>query len=316
MRSIDHPPEQSSSIGMDFLLGGCAATCAGLFSNPFDVIKTRQQLQGELMNAASETQRNPYRSITKSIQSILKAEGISGLQKGLVSALAFQFMMNSVRLGIYQTAENYEWTRGDTKFGTLVYSIFWGGFSGVIGATVACPLYMIKTQIQATSHGKYAVGFQHNHTGTMEALAGIYKTYGIKGLWRGYPGIVTRTAVGSSAQLATFSNFKDFFVQFEIFQQSVAFTAFAASMFSGFFCCVFMSPFDVIATRLFNQGVDANGRGLLYRSVWDCFSKTLRAEGLHGLYKGFVPNYWRIAPHTILNLTFWDQFKSWKDLYY
>lgn len=300
---------------MDFLLGGCAATCAGVFSNPFDVIKTRQQLQGELGDQPG-THRNPYRSIFKSFENILKAEGLRGLQKGLVSALAFQFTMNSIRLGIYQTAENCEWTRGRNKLTSLLYSIGWGGLSGVIGATVACPLYMIKTQIQATSHGRYAVGFQHNHAGTFEALAGIYRTHGITGLWRGYPGIVTRTAVGSSAQLATFSQCKEFFVQFEFFQESVMATAFVASMFSGFFCCVFMSPFDVIATRLFNQGVDSRGRGLLYSSVWDCFTKTLRAEGLHGLYKGFVPNYWRIAPHTILNLTFWDQFKSWKDLYY
>ena len=201
---------------------------------------------------------------------------------------------------------------------------------------------MVKTQIQARSHGKYAVGYQHRHTGTLAALTGIYRERGIRGLWRGYPGIVTRTAVGSSAQLATFSTCKDLFGQFEWARDSVAVNAFAASMVSGFFTCVFMSPFDVIATRLFNQGetrvtphlrcavlfmvsillfwggtgVDANGRGLLYRSVADCFTKTLRTEGLHGLYKGFVPNYWRIAPHTILNLTFWDQFKAWRDLYY
>lgn len=30
---------------MDFLLGGIAAMGAGIFSNPFDVIKTRMQLQ-------------------------------------------------------------------------------------------------------------------------------------------------------------------------------------------------------------------------------------------------------------------------------
>lgn len=76
-----------------------------------------------------------------------------------------------------------------------------------------------------------------------------------------------------------------------------------------------MTPFDVIATRLFNQGVDGNGKGLLYRNFVDCFIKTFRYEGARGLYKGFVAMYWRIAPHTILNLTFWDQFKKLKDIY-
>lgn len=36
---------------------------------------------------------------------------------------------------------------------------------------------------------------------------------------------------------------------------------------------------------------------------------------MRGLYKGFVANYCRCAPHTILNLTFWDLFKKWKDIY-
>lgn len=33
---------------MDFLVGGAAGVGAGFFSNPFDVVKTRMQLQGEL----------------------------------------------------------------------------------------------------------------------------------------------------------------------------------------------------------------------------------------------------------------------------
>lgn len=96
-----------------------------------------------------------------------------------------------------------------------------------------------------------------------------------------------------------------------------------------------MTPFDVVATRLFNQGtfdntktqkkdfnyffyiagVDQNGKGLLYRNIFDCFVKTFKIEGMRGLYKGFVANYYRCAPHTILNLTFWDLFKKWKDIY-
>lgn len=86
-------------------------------------------------------------------------------------------------------------------------------------------------------------------------------------------------------------------------------------MISGFFTCVCMTPFDVVATRLFNQGLDKNGNGLLYKNIFDCFYKTVKIEGFRGLYKGFIANYWRAAPHTILNLTFWEQLKKWKVFY-
>lgn len=62
------------------------------------------------------------------------------------------------------------------------------------------------------------------------------------------------------------------------------------------------------------SGVDSNGKGLLYKNIIDCFVKTFRAEGFKGFYKGFIPNYWRIAPHTILNLTFWEQLKKWYEI--
>jgi solute carrier family 25 protein 34/35 len=67
---------------------------------------------------------------------------------------------------------------------------------------------------------------------------------------------------------------------------------------------------------LISSGVDAKGKGLLYKNIIDCFIKTLRIEGFWALYKGFGANYMRIAPHTMLNLVIWEQFKKWKDLYY
>lgn len=122
-------------------------------------------------------------------------------------------------------------------------------------------------------------------------------------------------------------------MQYEFFADSIFFTAFGASMVSGLFTAITMTPFDVVATRMFNQGrrtifsfnentnlyllgVNAHGRGLLYKNIFECFVKTLRVEGFWALYKGFLANYMRLAPHTILNLTFWEQFKKWKDLYY
>lgn len=66
---------------MDFLIGGIAASCAGVFSNPFDVIKTRQQLQGELQKNTSNVKK-PYGTSWQAIKSIVQAEGYSGLQKG------------------------------------------------------------------------------------------------------------------------------------------------------------------------------------------------------------------------------------------
>lgn len=62
--------------------------------------------------------------------------------------------------------------------------------------------------------------------------------------------------------------------------------------------------------------VDSNGRGLKYKNIFDCFLKIVKREGIPGLYKGFLPYYWRTAPHIVLNLTFWEQLKKLKNFYY
>lgn len=75
---------------------------------------------------------------------------------------------------------------------------------------------MVKTQLQAQSHGKFAVGFQHGHSGMINALISAYRHGGIRGLWRGFEGIVPRTAIGSAIQMTTFSKCKDFLSKYEV----------------------------------------------------------------------------------------------------
>lgn len=89
--------------------------------------------------------------------------------------------MNSVRLGTYQTVDNYGWNRNSNGELNPALCIFWGGVSGILGSTVGCPLYMIKTQMQAQSFGQYAVGFQHGHKSTLDAIRRIYAESGVRG---------------------------------------------------------------------------------------------------------------------------------------
>lgn len=97
---------------------------------------------------------------------------------------------------------------------------------------------------------------------------------------------------------------------FQVFPENSWLNALFASMLSGVLVTFFMTPFDVVSTRLYNQGLDARGRGLLYTGVVDCFIKIFRAEGIWGLYKGCGASYFRIGPHTTLSLVFWDELRK------
>uniref|UniRef100_A0A8C0UXI7 Solute carrier family 25 member 34 n=1 Tax=Cyanistes caeruleus TaxID=156563 RepID=A0A8C0UXI7_CYACU len=164
----------------------------------------------------------------------------------------------------------------------------------------------VKTHLQAQTVSAMAVGHQHNHevSGDRGGL-GIYQQHGVVGLWRGVTGAVPRVAVGSAVQLATFASAKDWW-----FRKGSWAAVLAGGMVSGVAVAVTMTPFDVISTRLYNQPVDADGTGKLYRGFLDCILQISSKEGLLGLYKGIGAVYLRLGPHTVLSLFFWDKLRN------
>ncbi|KAK7925547.1 hypothetical protein WMY93_007857 [Mugilogobius chulae] len=275
---------------MDFILSGVAACGACLFTNPLEVVKTRMQLQGELRSRG--TYQVHYKNVFHAFYTIGKVDGLSGLQKGLAPGLVYQFFMN-----------------GDGKV-SAVRTTLAGAVSGVVGAVMGSPVYLVKTHLQSQSTSSIAVGHQYEHQGMMHALKVIYKRHGVLGLWRGSSAAVPRVSVGSAAQLSTFSSSKELVLELQVFPKNSWLVALSAGMISSVVVVLAMTPFDVVSTRLYNQPVDHLGKGQLYKGFADCFSKTLKKEGLVGLYKGLGASYFRLGPHTILSLFFWDELRK------
>lgn len=101
--------------------------------------------------------------------------------------------------------------------------------------------------------------------------------------------------------------FSDCFPRFQIFPANSWLNTFGATICSAFTVTMCMTPFDVVSTRMYNQGIDKHGNGLHYKNVVDCFVKIFRTEGLWGFYKGWGPSFLRLGPHTVLSLTIWDR---------
>ncbi|XP_069502303.1 solute carrier family 25 member 35-like [Ambystoma mexicanum] len=291
-----------SSDWMDFILSGLAGCAACLFSNPLEVVKTRMQLQGEL--CARGTYSTHYRNAFQAMYAIARKDGALALQRGLSAGLLYQFCMNGVRLGTYAALESAGHTKGPIR------SPLAGAAAGVMGALIGSPAYLVKTHLQTQSASEIAVGHQHPHRGMVHAFCSIYKEHGLLGLWRGAGAAVPRVTVGSAAQLSCFSFSKEMVNNLKVFSPDSWLVALCAGMISSVALVVAMTPFDVISTRIYNQPVDPRGKGLMYRGVLDCFSKTIRNEGFLGLYKGIGASYFRTGPHTILSLLFWNELRK------
>lgn len=290
--------EHVSNVG-SFCAGSAAACMAVTFTNPIEVVKTRLQLQGEL----SKNRNAPkiYKGLGQSLALIYRTEGIRGLQRGLMQAYIYQIMLNGCRLGLYDPTrrEINELFGIDREAHNYTIGVFTGAITGMAGAFLGSPFYLIKTRMQSYSPGIKGVGEQTHYNGTWDGLKSLYKKGGIRhGLFRGLSTALIRTGAGSSVQLPIYNYMKTIFAQADFQGPSLHL---CASIFSGIGVAVVMNPFDVMMTRMYNQ------KGNLYKGPLDCLIKTVKIEGPLALYKGLFAQGMRVGPHTVLTLMFMEQ---------
>lgn len=278
------------------------------------------QLQGELQ--AKNSMKMLYPNALSGFGKILKNEGLQGLQRGLLTAYAYQIVLNGTRLGLYDSVKAryqrlLDAVSGKERYLPAVSMLAGGATTGVLGAFLASPLFLIKTRIQALTTSKLVVGHQHTYLneGILKSVSHIYRTEGLRGLWRGADASMLRTGIGSAVQLSSYDLCKSYIQTLDVFDQSTSkgqlHLHFSASAFTSLLVCVAMNPFDVASTRMYNQASASDLKsGALYKNGLDCLKKVVRTEGLSALYKGFVAHYLRIGPHTILTFVFLEQVKA------
>ncbi|KAI9482037.1 Mitochondrial oxaloacetate carrier protein [Coemansia sp. RSA 989] len=310
-------PARKQNIAFAWFAGSLASCGAVTFTNPFEVVKTRLQLQGELAKATPNMVK-PYHNVAQAFWVIGKNEGLRGLQKGLGPGYMYQIMLNGTRLGLYEPAKNalYSVVTGSASSGQkpiIPLNVAAGGMCGVAGAALGSPFFLVKTRMQSSSSFA-AVGHQHHYKSSLDGLRQIWRQGGMRGLFRGMDAAMMRAGAGSSVQLATYDHFKSYIsrkLSHRGFDDNSVYTHFMASMGTGFFVCLVMNPFDVVSTRMYNQKAAAAGHGgALYKNPLQCFYKTVSTEGFFSLYKGFLAHYLRLGPHTILMFVFVEQIKA------
>lgn len=202
-------------------------------------------------------------------------------------------VLNGCRLGFYEPlrANLTSLVYNSPAVQSLPVNIFSGAASGIIGAALGSPFFLVKTRLQSYSPF-LPVGTQHHYRNAWDGLSTIRRTEGVRGLFRGVGPAMVRTGFGSSVQLPTYFFAKRRLVRHLDMKEGPALHL-ASSTCSGFVVCVFMHPPDTVMSRMYNQS------GNLYSGAFDCLFRTVKTEGVLAVYKGFGAHLARILPHTV-----------------
>lgn len=103
-------------------------------------------------------------------------------------------------------------------------------------------------------------------------------------------------------QLAFYDYFKKVLLKSGYFKDNMT-THFTSSLLAGFVATVITMPFDVLKTRLMNAKPGQ------YSGILAC-AKDILQVGPAGMFKGFIPAFVRLGPHTILTFVFLEQLKK------
>jgi hypothetical protein len=297
------------ALATNFLYSASAASTAVLFTNPFDVAKTRLQLQGELIEAGKGVKiyNGPIDCMLKTI----RIEGLRGAQRGLTTAITREAVLNFFRIGMFSPVLKMYHPHDSPA--PIYKKIAAGITTGSTAALICNPLDIIKTRMQAQAYGENAnVGYQHPFSGVKDGFKNLLKKEGVLGLWKGVSPSVLRLALGSSGQLASYAEIKERALAKGYHDGPLLHVG--TSFVSVIFGVTAMNPVDVVRTRIYNQPGIKEER--LYKSGMDAAIKILRLEGPQAFFKGWFAHYLRGAPHVALIFVFLEQLKKRKPIEY
>ena len=314
-----------------FVEGGIASIVAGASTHPLDLIKVRMQLHGEPhlphpayrpALAGSSTGYNMSLHVAQprvgpiSIGArIVQAEGMAALFSGVSATVLRQTLYSTTRMGLYDILKR-KWSHNSGSDSgnnlPLTSKISAGLIAGGVGAAVGNPADVAMVRMQAD--GRLPKDQRRNYKSVIDAIARMSKQEGIASLWRGSALTVNRAMIVTASQLASYDQAKEMILERGVLSEGIG-THVAASFAAGFVAAVASNPIDVIKTRVMSMKMEAGAAAPPYSGALDCAVKTVKAEGLMALYKGFIPTISRQGPFTVVLFVTLEQVrKLFKDL--
>lgn len=252
--------------------GGSAAAFAVNFTHPIELVKTRMQVSGEGIGATCA--------------GVMRNGGVTAFYKGLPFAYGRELSYTSVKLGAYAPVRDMLGAGGpDAGIGMKFLA---GALTGGFGSVIGNPFDVLKTLAQTNTSG--------SSLGSL--VTNMFKDQGIGGFYRGVEVNIARACVLNATKMGVYDVTKGYVTGYTGWARKDVKTTFASAFVAGFFMTVTVAPWDMLRTKLMNQPTDAK----LYTGFMDCLQKTVKADGVLSLWRGFIPIWARFAPQATLQL--------------
>jgi len=177
---------------------------------------------------------------------------------------------------------------GDAKKLGFFENFMLAGVAAGVSKTAAAPIERIKLLVQNQDEMIKQGRLDRPYTGVLDCLKRVLATEGIQPLWRGNLANVLRYFPTQALNFAFKDSIKAIFATPKDASQQRKFaTNIASGGAAGTMSLLFVYSLDFARTRLAN---DAKGKGgeRQFNGLIDVYVKTLKSDGIQGIYRGFT----------------------------
>jgi len=177
---------------------------------------------------------------------------------------------------------------GDAKKLGFVENFMLAGVAAGVSKTAAAPIERIKLLVQNQDEMIKQGRLDKPYKGVIDCTTRVLKTEGVYPLWRGNLANVLRYFPTQALNFAFKDTIKAIFATPKTASPAQKFaTNIASGGAAGTMSLLFVYSLDYARTRLAN---DAKGKGgeRQFNGLIDVYVKTLKSDGIQGLYRGFT----------------------------
>ena len=229
---------------------------------------------------------------------VIRNDTFLGLYSGLSASLLRQITYSTTRFGIYEELKS-DYTTPTSK-PALPALIAMASTSGFIGGIAGNPADVLNVRMQHDAALPPAQ--RRNYKNAIDGLVRMARDEGLRSLFRGVWPNSMRAVLMTASQLASYDGFKRMLVTRAGLDETHLGTHFGASLCAGAVATTVCSPVDVLKTRIMSAKES--------KSVMRLLGDVYRAEGVRWVFRGWVPSFIRLGPHTIATFLFLEQHKK------
>jgi len=278
---------ERQSLRYPFWFGGSASCFAACVTHPLDLVKVR--LQTRSGNAPS--------TMVSTFAHVFTHHGLPGLYSGLSASLLRQITYSTTRFGVYEEFKSSLTTSTSKPSFPILIAI--SSMSGFLGGIAGNPADVLNVRMQhdaALPEDK-----RRNYKNAIDGLIRMTREEGWKSLFRGVWPNSMRAVLMTASQLASYDGFKRVLIEHTPMVDGLG-THFSASFLAGFVATTVCSPVDVIKTRVMSSHES--------KALVTLLTDVYKLEGVGWMFRGWVPSFIRLGPHTIATFLFLEQHKK------